>query len=111
MPFYKMAVEHGQIIQPKGTHFPEFDFSLPFVISIVTSSQKWIGAPWPCGVYLTRTRLMLKPPSKLGYIDSYDATFAGSRNALSHRLFRQGLETVHESNTFYGRRLCAPSIL
>ena len=98
MPFYKMGVGHGLITPPKGTHFPEFDFKLPFVSSIVTSSHKWIGAPWPCGVYLTRTRLMLKPPSKPGYIASHDTTFAGSRNAVSPLLIWSHIST-HDYET------------
>ena len=83
MPFYKMGVKHGLITPPPDTRIPEFDFKLPFVCSIVTSSHKWIGTPWPGGVYLTRTRLMLKPPSKPGYVGTYDTTFAGSRNGLT----------------------------
>ena len=98
MPFYKMGVEHGLITPPKDTHFPEFDFSLPFVSSIVSSSHKWIGAPWPCGVYLTRAKLMLKPPSKPGYIASSDTTFAGSRNALSPLLIWSHIST-HDYET------------
>ena len=83
MPFYKMGVKHGLITPPEGTRYPEFDFKLHFVSSIVTSSHKWIGTPWPCGVYLTRTRLMLKPPPKPAYTGSADTTFAGSRNGFS----------------------------
>lgn len=79
MPFLEMAHDSGKIAR-RG---PNFDFRLPFVHSIVMSGHKWIGAPWPCGVYMTRTKYLLRPPSVPEYIGSPDTTFAGSRNGLS----------------------------
>jgi histidine decarboxylase len=79
MPFLEMAYDTGEIAR-RG---PNFDFRLPFVHSIVMSGHKWIGAPWPCGVYMTRTKYLLRPPSVPEYIGSPDTTFAGSRNGLS----------------------------
>jgi len=79
MPFIEMAYESGRSNQ-RG---PNFDFRLPFVHSIVMSGHKWIGAPWPCGVYMTRTKLQMRPPAVAEYIGSLDTTFAGSRNGFS----------------------------
>ena len=78
-PFLEMARLNGKIeVSP-----PVFDFRLPFVSSIVTSGHKWQGAPWPCGIFMTRSKLVMKPPSNPDYVGSPDTTFAGSRNALS----------------------------
>lgn len=79
MPFVEMAYKAGKIAQ-RG---PNFDFRLPFVHSIAMSGHKWIGAPCPCGIYITKTKYQLRPPDKPEYIGSPDTTFAGSRNGLS----------------------------
>jgi histidine decarboxylase len=47
------------------------------------SGHKWIGAPCPCGIYLTKTKYQLRPPDNPEYLGSPDTTFAGSRNGLS----------------------------
>jgi len=60
-----------------------FDFQLDFVCSIVTSTHKWIGAPWPCGVYLTRSSLQLLPPLDISFLEIPDTTFAGSRSGIN----------------------------
>lgn len=79
MPFVEMAYQAGRISQ-RG---PNFDFRLPFVQSIAVSGHKWPGAPFPCGIYMTKTKYQLRPPDNPEYIGSPDTTFAGSRNALS----------------------------
>ena len=79
MPFIEMAYDAGKIAQ-RG---PNFDFRLPFVHSIAMSGHKWIGAPFPCGIYMTKTKYQLRPPDNPEYIGSPDTTFAGSRNGLS----------------------------
>ena len=80
MPFHFMAYHiHRTAIKPG----PHFDFRLPFVCSINTSGHKFPGAPWPTGIFMTKTGLQLLPPSQPGYIGSPDTTFAGSRNGLS----------------------------
>ena len=79
MPFLEMAYKHGKT-DKMG---PIFDFRLPFVCSINTSGHKWMGSPWACGIFMTRSKLVLKPPSNPHYVGSPDTTFAGSRNALS----------------------------
>ena len=83
MPFIKMArlqnLTNANILDPA----PDFDFKIPYVCSINTSGHKWPGAPWPCGIYITKTGLQLLPPSDPAYIGSLDTTFGGSRNGLS----------------------------
>ena len=80
MPFLKMAFKRGlTTIEPP----PDFDFKIPHVCSINTSGHKWPGSPWPCGIYMTKTRYQLLPPSDPEYVGSPDTTFAGSRNGLS----------------------------
>lgn len=82
MPFVEMAHNAGKL-PGRG---PNFDFRVPFVHSIVMSGHKWIGAPWPCGVYMTKTKLQIDPPSKPEYVKAPDTTFAGSRNGFSSLL-------------------------
>jgi len=78
MPYIKIAQERSMF--PESG--PEFDFRQP-VHSISMSGHKWIGAPWPCGVYMTRTKLQMRPPGNPEYIGSADTPFAGSRNGFS----------------------------
>ena len=81
-PFLQMAYANGCMQQKPP---PVFDFQLDFVSSIVTSGHKWIGVPWPCGIYITKTKLQLRPNEKaqITFIDSPDLTLTGSRNAHS----------------------------
>lgn len=79
MPFVEKAYRLG-LIDETG---PKFDFELPYVHSISMSGHKWIGAPWPCGIYMTKRRYQLLPPDNPEYIGALDSTFAGSRNGLS----------------------------
>jgi histidine decarboxylase len=80
MPFIEMAHAEGRIDR-RG---PIFDFRLPFVQSVAMSGHKWIGAPWPCGIYMTKVKYQIRPPDDPAYIvGSPDTTFAGSRNGFS----------------------------
>lgn len=78
MPYIDMAYRQRRFPSPA----PPFDFCLP-IHSISMSGHKWVGAPWPCGVYMTRTKLQMRPPGDPEYIGSADTTFAGSRNGFS----------------------------
>lgn len=78
-PYLQMACDAGMIEAAP----PVFDFRLPFVHSLTMSAHKWLGAPWPCGVFMTRTGLQMKPPAESEYIGAADTTFAGSRNGFS----------------------------
>ena len=81
-PFLQMAYQKGltDLIPP-----PMFDFRLNFIASIVISGHKFIGIPWPCGIYISKTEFQLRSPTKahVAYIESPDLTLAGSRNAHS----------------------------
>ncbi len=79
MPFVEMARKEGRI----SSGAPVFDFRLPWVNSIVMSGHKWIGSPWPCGIFMTKVKYQLFPPDDPEYIGSPDTSFAGSRNGLS----------------------------
>ncbi|BBN12938.1 hypothetical protein MPTK1_5g24130 [Marchantia polymorpha subsp. ruderalis] len=90
MPFLKMANANGMFQTDKP--IPQFDFSMrgeeefsdiELVFSIGMSGHKWIGAPVPTGVYMTKTKFQLKPPEKPEYIGTPDTTFAGSRSGLA----------------------------
>ena len=81
-PFLQMAYQNGltDLMPP-----PMFDFRLHFIASIVISGHKFIGIPWPCGIYISKTEFQLRSPTKahVAYIESPDLTLAGSRNAHS----------------------------
>jgi histidine decarboxylase len=79
MPFVEKAYEQKKLDQ-RG---PDFDFRLSGVNSIVTSGHKWPGAPWPCGIFMTKHKYQLFPPDDPAYIGSPDTTFSGSRNGFS----------------------------
>ncbi len=89
MPFLRHAVELDADLEAElGGPLPEFDFGLrvhgtDMVSSIVASGHKWLGSPWPCGVFMTRNHLRLTPPTNPDYTGSPDTTLAGSRNGLS----------------------------
>ncbi|MFE9423754.1 pyridoxal-dependent decarboxylase [Kitasatospora sp. NPDC006697] len=87
-PFLRLAAEdpaHGWTPEPA---VPEFDFGLTvdgvdMVSSIAMSGHKWPGAPWPCGIYMTKVKYQISPPSQPDYTGAPDTTFAGSRNGFS----------------------------
>lgn len=80
MPFIEMAYKNGLTdVKPASV----FDFRLDFVSSIVTSGHKFIGTPWPCGIYLTRNSLLCSKHSNISLIGSTDTTIPLSRNAHS----------------------------
>ena len=64
MPFIEMAHKKCLLKAPG----PVFDFRLDYVHSISTSGHKWVGAPFPTGIYMTRVKYQLRPPSNPAYI-------------------------------------------
>ncbi|QLH26706.1 histidine decarboxylase [Streptomyces sp. Rer75] len=78
-PYLQMARDAGMVDDAP----PVFDFRLPEVHSLTMSGHKWIGTPWACGVYMTRTGLQMTPSRSSEYIGAADTTFAGSRNGFS----------------------------
>lgn len=59
-----------------------FDFDHG-VDSIAFSGHKFLGAPMPCGVVLTRKSLSERAHGEVPYIGGTDSTLSGSRNALA----------------------------
>ncbi|MFJ6138730.1 histidine decarboxylase [Kitasatospora sp. NPDC092286] len=92
-PFQRMAFKDKDLGWTPDVDLPEFDFGLKaksakhgeidMVCSMSLSGHKWPGAPWPCGIYMTKVKYQMKPPSQTQYIGSPDTTFAGSRNGFS----------------------------
>ncbi|GAA1151267.1 histidine decarboxylase [Kitasatospora gansuensis] len=92
-PFVRMATADPTHGWTPDTDLPEFDFGLTLptrehgdldmVSSIAMSGHKWPGAPWPCGIYMTKVKYQITPPSQPDYTGAPDTTFAGSRNGFS----------------------------
>ncbi|MFD7904172.1 histidine decarboxylase [Kitasatospora sp. NPDC059747] len=92
-PFMRLAATDQQYGWTPEVELPEFDFGLTLptaehgdvdmVSSIAMSGHKWPGAPWPCGIYMTKVKYQICPPSQPDYIGAPDTTFAGSRNGFS----------------------------
>ena len=84
-------------LRQRGRKLPQFDFTLPMVHSISNSSHKFLGCAVPGGLFMTRTKYQITPPSDPQYIGSPDTTFAGSRTALTPLLVWNSLaSTSHE---------------
>ncbi|MGW5053635.1 hypothetical protein [Actinokineospora sp. NPDC004072] len=98
MPFLDIAAKTPKYGYVPEAPIPEFDFGLrstytgppgakaeqvDMVASIALSGHKWMGAPWPCGLLLTKVKYQMQPPGEAEYIGSLDTTFAGSRNGFS----------------------------
>jgi len=94
VPFLRMAgADPARFGWAPDAHLPEFDFGitlptrefgdLDMVSSIAMSGHKWPGAPWPCGIYMTKVKYQISPPSQPEYTGAPDTTFAGSRNGFS----------------------------
>jgi len=62
---------------------PRFDFRIKEMHSLSMSGHKWIGTPWPCGVYMSKVKYQVIPKTSPNYIGSPDSTLAGTRNAFS----------------------------
>lgn len=58
---------------------PKIDFSLN-IDSISVSGHKFLGAPMPCGIFITRRENIKVLNSPIEYLDSLDNTITGSRN-------------------------------
>ncbi|VVU94641.1 Pyridoxal-dependent decarboxylase conserved domain [seawater metagenome] len=58
---------------------PIIDFTLP-IDSLSVSGHKFIGAPMPCGIFLTRSKNMEAIKTPIEYLNSVDTTITGSRN-------------------------------
>ena len=88
MPYIEKALKQKLIKKPtKDYKFPIFDFRIKEIHSISMSGHKYIGSPWPTGIYMSKVKYQLKPVDDPMYIGSPDTTFAGSRNAFSPLIF------------------------
>jgi histidine decarboxylase len=86
--------EKGNITEYTIESIPDIDFiKYPELCSVVTSGHKCPGAPWPSGVFMTKHKYQLYPPSSPMYIGSMDSTLSGSRNALSPIILWEYLST------------------
>lgn len=92
MPFIAAARDLG--LYDKSVHVPKFDFALKSVHSISMSGHKWIGAPWPCAIYMTRRKYQLEPVSDPAYL----GTLAGSRNGLSALILASYIKRTSEQD-------------
>ena len=69
--------------------------------SVSVSGHKFVGAPVPCGVVITRTRYVEALANSIEYLNSRDATIMGSRNGhapiyLWYTLTRKGYEGMRQ---------------
>jgi histidine decarboxylase len=92
IPFLRMAADEDKYEFKPDSEIPKFDFGIKsksgnitkdMVSSIALSGHKWMGAPFPTGVFMTKVKYQMQPPDKPEYIGSLDTTFAGSRNGFS----------------------------
>lgn len=86
MPFIKQA--------------PMVTFRKP-IGSVSVSGHKFVGAPVPCGVVITRMRYVMALSSDVEYLNSRDATIMGSRNGhapiyLWYTLTIKGYEGIRQ---------------
>ncbi len=72
---------------------PELSFRCP-VNSISVSGHKFLGSPIPCGVVLTRKKLIRNISGHVDYIGSYDSTIFGSRDGFSVLLLWMQIKRV-----------------
>ncbi|MHA7962699.1 PLP-dependent aminotransferase family protein [Paenibacillus sp. CAU 1782] len=77
MPFLEIAKKQGRY----AGDVPVFDFRT-YIHSISVSGHKEIGAPWPTGVYLSKTKYLLNFVD-VSYVGARDSTLSGSRNGFS----------------------------
>ncbi|MFN8123062.1 MAG: histidine decarboxylase [Thermoleophilia bacterium] len=58
---------------------PRISFDLP-IESVSVSGHKFLGAPFPCGIVVTRREHVARIQTRIPYIGALDATIGGSRN-------------------------------
>ena len=90
MPFLEMAYKNGLTdVKPASN----FDFRLDYISSVVTSGHKYIGTPWPCGIYIMRNGMRLPAQRRIPYSGGFDTTVSLSRNAHSALLLWSYIST------------------
>lgn len=79
---------------------PMVTFKKP-IGSVSVSGHKFVGAPVPCGVVITRFRYVMALSTDVEYLNSRDATIMGSRNGhapiyLWYTLTRKGYDGMRK---------------
>lgn len=59
---------------------PRISFADAPIGSVSVSGHKFLGAPFPCGIVLTRPEHVARIQTRIPYIGALDATIGGSRN-------------------------------
>ena len=72
-----MGHEHSLIKEKPG---PVFDFKLDYVSSIVISGYKWASSQWSCGIFMTKTGMLMNAAV---FSEPFQPTASGSCNSLS----------------------------
>ncbi len=80
---------------------PAFDFE-DGADSITLSGHKFLGAPMPCGVVISRKQHVQRVMGRVDYIGSSDTTLSGSRNAytpitLWYAIHTLGVEGIRDT--------------
>jgi len=99
---------------------PSIDFTQP-IDSLAISGYKFIGSPFPCGIFLTRKDLIEYIKQDVEYINSLDTTVSGSRSGhapmvLWHAITTRGYSglkkeartCVNNAQTFYAELAALP---
>lgn len=93
--------EHSVLLQiPFVKQAPMVTFKKP-IGSVSVSGHKFVGAPVPCGVVITRKEYVEALSSDVEYLNSRDATIMGSRNGhaplyLWYTLTKKGYEGMRK---------------
>ena len=90
MPFFEMAHRKGLIAEQPG---PVFDFRLNFVTSLAANCHTWLGSPWHCSVYMTRSSHQLR--KTISFYGFFDTALTGARYVLSTVLLWTHLGSVN----------------
>jgi histidine decarboxylase len=61
--------------------------------SIAISGHKFLGIPFPCGVFLMEKRFLAKVSTAVEYIGTIDCTISGSRSGHSPLFFKHIIDT------------------
>ena len=83
------------MIYPFLPHPPRFAFETG-IDSISVSGHKFLGSPLPCGVVIVKKKYRDRIALKVQYIESVDATIAGSRNGITPLIMWYALQTLQK---------------
>lgn len=78
------------------------DFNLP-IDSVSISGHKFLGVPFPCGIYMTR---FMPRSVDVPYIDSPNSTLFGSRNGLAPIVMKLILDSIGITGVYNEAMYC-----